>query len=147
MNYIKDTVDRLVAKYRTADPGELCERLGIRLSVEPLPSAIKGFYYSALGMEFITVNDVLDAAEQRLVCAHELGHARLHPGVNSLFLKRNTYISESKLENQADLFAVHLLVRDEDLRADGDEPVTLEQLSARLHLPLEYLELRCDYLS
>lgn len=144
MSYIKDTVDCLVAKHRTSDPFELCERLDIRLSFEPLPGAIKGFYYSAVGMEFITVNGTLNPAEKRLVCAHELGHARLHPGVNSLFLKRNTYICESKLENQADLFAVHLLVRDEDLLPDGEEPVTLEQLSARMSLPLEYLRLRYD---
>lgn len=142
MNYIRSTVDQLTARFGTADPFELCDALEIRLSIEPLPPAIHGFYSNVLNMDFIYINRRLSRARQRLVCAHELGHAVLHPGVNSLFLSRSTQINGEKLERQADLFAAHLLIPDSAFARAREESLTMEQLAAELKLPPSYLELK-----
>lgn len=146
MNYIESSVRRLTGQYGTSDPFELCERLGVRLTILPLPPAIRGFYSNTLGMDFVYINQKLSNSEQRIVCAHELGHVVLHPGVNSLFVARSTLMSQSKLENQADLFAAHLLIPDTVFTGDGDDPLTLEQLSHRLKIPVEYLQLKYESL-
>lgn len=142
MNYIKSTVDHLTARFGTEDPFELCDALGIRLSIEPLPPAIHGFYSNVLHMDFIYINHRLPRTRQRLVCAHELGHAVLHPGVNSLFLSRRTQINSEKLERQADLFAAHLLIPDDVFARGREESLTMEQLAAELKVPVSYLELK-----
>lgn len=48
-----------------------------------------------------------------MTCAHELGHAILHPDENTAFLKKNTLFSTDKIEVEANTFAVELLLPDE----------------------------------
>ena len=64
----------------------------------------------------VYVNASLDEPQQRLVCAHELGHHFLHRGLNRLFMDRNTCMVANKYENEAHRFAVDLLYDDADLR-------------------------------
>lgn len=56
----------------------------------------------------VYVNACLDEPQQRLVCAHELGHHFLHRGLNRLFMDRNTCMVANKYENEAHRFAVDL---------------------------------------
>ena len=53
---------------------------------------------------------------QRFVCAHELGHAVMHPKANTPFMKRSTYFSIDKIEREANRFAVELLIPDSELK-------------------------------
>ena len=64
----------------------------------------------------VYVNASLDEPQQRLVCAHELGHHFLHRGLNRLFMDRNTCMVANKYENEAHRVAVDLLYDDADLR-------------------------------
>lgn len=142
MNYIKAAVSKLVKQYATCDPYELASYLKITIIIDKMPLSIKGFYSNVMDMQFIYINSELDEINRRVVCAHELGHALLHPCANSLFLSRNTFVVPSKLELQADTFAAHLLISDDVLQDYADETVTLDGLACELNLPVWLLELK-----
>ncbi|MFZ2539500.1 MAG: ImmA/IrrE family metallo-endopeptidase [Oscillospiraceae bacterium] len=142
MNYIKTVVNKLVKQYATSDPYELASNLKIKVIIDKMPLSIRGFYSNVMSMGFIYLNCELHEIDRKIVCAHELGHAMLHPCANSLFLSRNTFVLPSKLELQADIFAANLLVSDNVLNEYSDETVTLDALSAELNLPIWLLELK-----
>lgn len=142
MNYIKSAVCKLVKRYSTKDPYELALAMDIKIIVDKMPMSIKGFYSNVMNMGFIYLNCELDELERRIVCAHELGHATLHPCSNSLFLSRNTFFLPSKLELQADKFAAELLLSDDLLLEISNDDSTIEQLAARVNLPVWMFELK-----
>lgn len=111
---IKKVVNDLFSKYQTKDPFKLCQCLGIVVVEEPL-GTINGYYNEVLGVRFIHINSGLATEYQRkLTVAHELGHAVLHPGLNCNFLKKHTLFNIDRFEKEANSFAVHLLLDEEE---------------------------------
>lgn len=74
-------------------------------------------------LKVIHINCDLPEALQRYTCAHELGHAVLHKGVPTPFLKRHTLFSVEKIERQANTFAVELLMPDNLLKEYEGYPI------------------------
>lgn len=110
-DWIKDEVRALVTTYGTRDPFELCDALGIRVIFYPLPERISGFSLRCPDEAQIFLNERLE--EPGAVCAHELGHLRLHPRHNSYFLREHTCCVPGRYEREADLFAALLLLPEE----------------------------------
>lgn len=110
---MRELVERLVSNFNTRDPYVIASGLGIVVLEEPLGS-INGYYNEVLDVRFIHVNCDLPDYQKRFVVAHELGHALLHPDFNFYFLKTHTYFNIGKLENEADKFAVLLIVESSD---------------------------------
>ncbi len=108
MNHIKGKVNYLINKYETSCPFEISKCLGIQIRFEHLGN-ILGYFSKHFRMKFIHINDTSDEKQQLFTCAHELGHAILHPNENTSFLKSNTLYSIDKLETEANIFAIHLL--------------------------------------
>lgn len=140
MNNIIRTAKSTIRKFSTNDPFELCDYLDVCLTITALPSCINGFYSNILGMPFIYLNDSLCLCEQRAVLAHELGHLLLHPNINSLYIKTKTIINAGKLEHEADLFAVSLLIP--NAIPISDQVMTVEQLAFELDVPARLLKLK-----
>ncbi len=64
--------------------------------------------------KYIFINSELSEFEQRVVCAHELGHAILHSSKKFEFmLDRTSLIRKSRVEEEANLFASWLLFNDD----------------------------------
>lgn len=139
--YIKNTIDKLVGRYKTNNPYELADYMGIIVIKEPLGS-INGYYNKFVRQKFIHLNSDLDERLQLFVCAHELGHAVMHPDANTPFLKNKTFYSVNKFERQANLFAANLLIDENIFSEFGDEG--LEYISMVKKIPLELLRLRCE---
>lgn len=108
---IKDVVDSTVRKYKTRNPYELSDLLHIQISRCELGS-IRGYYLKKYRIKQIILNHNLNYADEKFVLSHELGHAIMHPGVNTPFLKENTYLSTNKYEIEANTFAAELLIPD-----------------------------------
>ncbi len=104
----KEEVARLVKKYGTNNPFELCEKLNINLNYSSLGS-LKGFYRYSKRNHFIEINSTLTRAEQYVTCCHELGHYSMHQGVNNIFLS-TTLMLPTKLEHEANRFALYMLL-------------------------------------
>lgn len=76
-----DAVESLQKKYCESDPFRLCTAMDIKLLLQPLgtaPDSIKGFFLESKRIRTITVNCDLPIVIQKIIVAHELGHAVLH---------------------------------------------------------------------
>ncbi|PDY44527.1 ImmA/IrrE family metallo-endopeptidase [Bacillus pseudomycoides] len=133
---IRDLVTQLCTKYNTKNPFELAECLNIIVFFHDLHEEINGFYKCEEGNKFIAINNNLSETMQRTVCAHELGHAVLHEEVNTLFLRKNTFLSVDRLEIEANTFAAFLLM-DKNTIIPGD---TKKCIAYKNNIPIELLE-------
>lgn len=138
-NITKDKVKHLITKHKTRDPFEIADGENIIIVFEPLGS-INGYYNKYARQKFIHINDELDRHSQLFTCAHELGHAVLHPNSSTPFLRSNTFQSVSKLERQANMFAAELTIRDEIFKEHVGK--TLLEIAYAEYLPFELLELK-----
>lgn len=136
---IKENIKKLVRKYYTRNPFELAAALGIRIIFEELGS-INGYYNKQLRMKQIHINCNLPEHMQEYTCAHELGHATMHPNANTPFLRNNTLLSVDKLEIEANKFAVELLITDSDLKEY--ENYTIDQIAQIYGYHKKLIELR-----
>lgn len=136
---IQNVISRLIKKYKTNDPFEIADMLNISIFYEEL-GTINGYYNKPLRMKQIHINDALSENMKRFTCAHELGHALLHPDVSTPFLRSQTLLSVNKMEIEANTFAVKLLISDDIIRENRD--LTTQQLSRLLGYEQALIELR-----
>lgn len=128
-----ELINNLLKKHKTNCPFELSRALGIHIRFMNLGAVTKGLYYRKLRRRFIVIHNELPVEWQRFVCAHELGHDRLHKGINRFFLEESSYFSPGKLERQANLFALKLLSA--NTLPDQDE--SLNSYYLRIGIPPE----------
>ncbi|HDR4908772.1 TPA: ImmA/IrrE family metallo-endopeptidase [Bacillus cereus] len=108
---IKEYVLKIVEKHGTTNPFEIAKRKNIIVLFEDLGNTL-GFYNTYKRFKFIHINNKIDEITQRFVCAHELGHAVLHPKANT--------------------FAVELLLTDEMVSAYEDTHLSIQEV-AEIH--------------
>lgn len=128
-----ELIGKLIKKYKTNCPFELSRALGIHIRFMHLGGETKGLYYRKLRRRFIVIHNELSPEWQRFVCAHELGHDRLHKGINRFFLEKNSFFAPGKLERQANTFAIRLLTASN--QPEQDEP--MERFYLRMGIPME----------
>lgn len=139
---LNDTVMRLTKKYNTSDPFELADALNISVFFEEL-GTINGYYNKPLRMKQIHINQNLNDRDAKFTCAHELGHAILHPNASTPFMRSKTFLSVDKLEIEANTFAVNLLIPDEIIvEIIDNQNCTLEYMSRMLGYNQKLIELR-----
>lgn len=107
-NQIPKLIKKLIDTYDTNNPFEICKLLDIVVLYVPL-NGLNGFYTSVDKVHYIYISEDLNEDEQKFICAHELCHAILHSGLNSLYIENNSFMLIQKFENEADLFAFSLL--------------------------------------
>ena len=135
----KVTPKQLISKYKTNNPQEIAQELGIIILFEPL-GEINGYYNTAFRQKFIHINNTLVESKQKFTIAHELGHALLHPKANTPFLRDNTLFSINKLEIEANKFAVDSLITDEAI--DEVKHLTLDQMANYFGINKNLIKLR-----
>lgn len=136
---IKKLADSLARKYKSRDPFEIISNLNVILVFYSL-RGVKGFYQYFQRNNIIYIDEALSEQEKRFVCAHELGHMFLHKKANAIFLDSRTQLNTTKYENEADRFAINLLIPDSGIKAHLD--YTTEQLSQILGYKHKLVELR-----
>ncbi|WP_295236879.1 ImmA/IrrE family metallo-endopeptidase [Veillonella sp.] len=109
---IKKIVRKLVKKHGCLDPFKLAAALDVTILYKPLGNTL-GFFVRYKRQKVIVLNESCPESLLPFVMAHELGHAVLHPKVNTPFLKGHTLFSVDKIEREANTFAVELLLPDE----------------------------------
>lgn len=127
MEDAKRTAVELIEKYHTNDPFEITEQLGVYTQVGPL-GKIFGCCLTIAGQRFIYINSDLDKPTQKMVAAHELGHAVMHREDYFFFNWMNDTTYRSRAEIEAHTFAAELLVPDSVVLEHPG--FTLNQLSA-----------------
>ncbi|WP_161783351.1 ImmA/IrrE family metallo-endopeptidase [Heyndrickxia ginsengihumi] len=102
-------------KQKTNNPFDIATKRNIIIRYFPLGNTL-GFYMKNARQQVITINNSINDELMKYVCAHELGHAILHPNENTPFLHKHTLFSRDKIEVQANYFATHLLLYGENLQ-------------------------------
>ncbi len=120
IDYICQKVKQTTHKYRTSDPGQLCRDLHISLLLSSMGGereSCKGFYLLQSRQQVIVVNNDLSPELQRMILAHELGHALLHrkAAAQKAFSDFMLFDDAGTLEYEANIFAAELLISDSQL--------------------------------
>ena len=143
---ITEAVARLVKKYDERDPFGLCRAMNIILLFQPLgnsPDAIKGFFLECKRIRTITVNSDLPEVIQKIIVAHELGHATCHhkSGIHA-FHEVAMFEQNSVMEKEANLFAAELLLDDQKVLETLNQDTTFFSAAASLMVPAELLDFK-----
>lgn len=117
-------VKHLVQKYETRDPLRLARYLSIHVVHKEYSPHTKGYYIKTIRNKFIVVNSTLDEYSQRIVLAHELGHAILHSSEQIYFIREYTLFPIGPYECEANKFAAELLIDDYDIREMRYQPIS-----------------------
>ena len=129
----KETAATIATKHGTRDPFRLCKALNIIVLFEPL-GTVRGYYSKSHRFKVIHINQNLPEQKQLFTCAHELGHALMHPNACTPFLREHTLFSVDKLEVEA------CLCYPPNLLAEEYEGCTTTQIAEILNLPLPLIE-------
>lgn len=108
-NKIYKTVEDIVFKYKTSNPFELCEKLGLTVKYVNYG---KGFIFNSCLIQIN--NKKYTEASTYVICAHELGHAILHKGDSTNCFDRNDTLEKIEKDRQANVFAAYLLFKDDN---------------------------------
>jgi Zn-dependent peptidase ImmA (M78 family) len=141
MKGIKEIVRQLIKKHKSNDPFRIAKEKNIIILFAELGNTL-GFYSSYKRIQFIHLNNQLDEMMQRFVCAHELGHAVLHPKSNTPFLRANTLFSVEKLEVEANTFAVELLLPDHIITQYQNTDLTIYDVAEIHSVPRQLVYLK-----
>lgn len=135
---MRNLVERIMNKHGTNNPFTIAENENIIVRSAPLGKC-HGYYLSIEGIRVIRYNSDDPEPVQRYTVAHELGHCFLHAEANFFALK-NTLFSSGWQERQADKFAIHLLITNDDLTENPQ--YTVDDWSKVLGIDRKLIELR-----
>lgn len=131
-----ELITSLIKRHKTNCPFRISRELGIHIRFDDLGDSTRGIFYRKLRRRFILIHSQLSNEWQRYICAHELGHERLHKGISRFFLDEHSYFSTGKVERQANHFAVKLLTAG----AVPDEGESVGRFLQRNDVPAEMHE-------
>ncbi|MCH7321743.1 ImmA/IrrE family metallo-endopeptidase [Solibacillus sp. MA9] len=140
--WIQKIVRQLTKKHQTTCPYEIAESCNILVFKHDLHHDINGYYKYDRRNQYIVINQNLSDHLQKVVCAHELGHAVLHKHVNTPLMRKDTFLLVSKIEREANRFAAELLIPDESI----NERESLQEIASIHNVPIELVELKCKKL-
>lgn len=117
MSYIYDTANDIIEKGKTRNPFSICENEGIKVKFADYFDRLPGMVIYMFGKPIVIINSNLTEQQQREVCAHELGHILLHADAMSSGYLENyeIYEMQDKKEYQANVFAAHLLIDEDEM--------------------------------
>lgn len=144
MTWIKEIVEGLTEFYETSNIYELIELLDIKLIRKELNLGIKGrFFRDMFGNEYIYVSSAVSTEEEKVILAHELGHAILHPDLTTSYYTENHLLNKDQIEYQANKFASELLIPN-DIDFSIYDSITKKELSCILGIPERLIELKFE---
>lgn len=136
---IPELVESLVEKFETRDPFKILEGLRVLLVFYPL-NDVNGFYQYFQRNDLIYIDEKLSEREALFVCAHELGHMLMHKKSNAVFLDSRMHFNTCKYELEANRFAMHLLITNNDI--EDNLEYTIEQFFRLFGYGKKLIELR-----
>ena len=132
----------LRGRYGPCGVFDLCDRLGVAVVYQELPPRVNGFYVRFGSRCVIVISGLVPPERRDYVCAHELGHVLLHPGLNEQTMADLTDLCTKKLENEADCFAACLLLEERMKEwSRCCESLTANQVSQLSGVPRRVVEL------
>ena len=106
----------------TKDPFRIAEKLGINVEFRRYGKSVKGYYRKIYNKLYIIINSNYCKKSQKIICAHELGHAILHTDFSETVrsMAFEDYDRDG-MEHEANLFAAAILLDQDELACDLSE--------------------------
>lgn len=141
--YIQNVANKLIKKFDTRDPFQLCQAIGVEVFYADLGS-LKGMYKYLKKNRFAVINENLDPFTKTLVCAHELGHDILHQNLARKVCLQEfiLYDMKSRPEYEANLFASEILLPDDIILSLARDGYDIEQISKELCTDINLIALK-----
>lgn len=145
--HIIETVGKLVKKYDTRDPYELCKCLEIKIHFYNLEKKLKGFFFYQSRQKNIVIDSNVNDVLERILIAHELGHAVLHTKIAMMkgFQEMEVLDGSSLEEDEANFFAAELLLDDNEVLENLSE-YSFFETAQRLFVPAALLDYKFSLL-
>ena len=147
LDYISRSAEDIKKDFPDCDPFEMVKAMGNLLLFQAMgkaKSACKGFFMMQDGQPSITINSDLPKMIQKIICAHELGHAVLHSqkiGMEA-FHDVALFDTASLAEYEANVFAAELLLKDEDVLDLLNDDTSFFGVASTLRVPPELLDFK-----
>lgn len=146
ISMIHEIVKKLKRKFRTSNPYEIADALGIEIIYKKFDS-MKGMYTLRERCPFIFLSNDLDEYMEKIVLFHEIGHHVLHrhevSSTFSSFSEHSLYDMSSKYEIEANIFAANFIISDKDVYRI-EEGCTTENATRTLCVPHEMLLIKIN---
>lgn len=147
IDVIADAAKRVKQKYGETDPWKLAREMNILVAPEPMglhDGCCKGFFMIHSRIKHITINSDLPEELQRIILAHELGHAVLHTKRKAFaaFHEMTLFDSVHATEYEANVFASELLLSDEAVLEALNDDMFFFQAASVLQVPAELLDFK-----
>ena len=141
--YIQNVANKLIKKFDTRDPFQLCQAIGVEVFYADLGN-LKGMYKYLKKNRFAVINENLDPFTKTLVCAHELGHDILHQNLARKVCLQEfiLYDMKSRPEYEANLFASEILLPDDIILNLARDGYDIEQISKELCTDINLIALK-----
>lgn len=144
---IADAAQKLKKKYDETDPWKLASAMNIQVSLVPMglfEGCCKGFFLIHKRIKHITINSDLPKEYQRVILAHELGHAVLHArkASGAAFHEIILFDSTDTQEYEANVFASELLLTDDAVLEALNDDMFFFQAAKYLYVPSELLDFK-----
>lgn len=146
--WIYEKVEDLVDRYGTRNPEELAKALGISIKYMNSTKTLLGMYQVILKNRYIFIPNNLGSLKNT-VLAHEIGHDQLHreeslKGVT--FHESRVFNPINVFEIEANIFAAHLLIPDDDILMMMEYAESDRELAAGLGVDINLLNLKISEL-
>ena len=144
---IADAAQRLKTKYDENDPWKLAAAMNIQVALVPMglfEGCCKGFFLIHKRIKHITINSDLPEEYQRVILAHEIGHAALHAkkASGAAFHEIKLFDSTDQQEYEANVFASELLLSDDAVIDALNDDMFFFQAAKYLYVPSELLDFK-----
>jgi len=147
-DYIRREAGRLVGYHATRDPFKIAKESGIHVLFENDFKSLKGMYKVIQRSRFIFINGNLNERDKRTICAHELGHDRLHRpfAKTTAFQEFMLYDMRTRPEYEANIFACELLIGNDDILPMIGNEYDVYQIAGELGEDMNLVLIKIDEL-
>ena len=133
---------RLIRRFQTRDPFTIAEEMGITVLIRSDFMRQKGAFAVIGNNSFIFINGSLSEYMQRLVCAHELGHALLHRKLGTMpggMMEFEIFDIKDAAEYEANVFAANLLIDEQEILEMACEGYDVIYIAKKLDINVNIL--------
>lgn len=138
---IEAEVEKLCQEFQTRDPDQLAEGLGLHIYEREDFNQLLGMYVVVCGRPCIFLKAGMDPGTRKMVLAHELGHVTLHQAERKAadIVPFTLFHMTERPEYEANIFAAHLLLDEEEIESLAKEGYDLVQMAQSLGVDINLL--------
>lgn len=132
--------NKLIDKYGTNNPQDILIERGVTLLPFKAKTHALGMYIIIKRNKFVLYNPFIDNNLKRMMLAHELGHDLYHQDHAKEGLSEFTLFNiKGRIEYEANLFASHLLLNNNEIFEYGKQGYDIEQIARVMNVNINLL--------